>query len=156
MVKGEESTEPKCSGKDSGMSFEKLDEKMQSWARKKFGYRYAKDLRWNELIDLKKIDPSDELQQFAFDMHCSEVYGMLCEQNTRMAEGLFYSARFWTTQWQIDCRQRQREKSFCHLETLCEGEAARQIHERVSLQTIWCRAARGARSTCYLLPSGYA
>jgi hypothetical protein len=44
MVKGEESTEPKYSGKDSGMSFEKLDEKIQSWGRKKFGDRYAKDL----------------------------------------------------------------------------------------------------------------
>jgi len=30
MVKGEESTEPKYSGKDSGMSFEKLDEKSRA------------------------------------------------------------------------------------------------------------------------------
>jgi hypothetical protein len=28
-------------GKVSGLSFEKLDEKMQSWGRKKFGDRYA-------------------------------------------------------------------------------------------------------------------
>jgi hypothetical protein len=32
------------SGKDSGLSFEKLDEKMQSWGRKTFGDKYAKDL----------------------------------------------------------------------------------------------------------------
>ena len=130
MVKEDELTEAKYSGKDSGMSFEKLDEKMQSWGRKKFGDRYARDLWRNELFDLKKVDPNDELERFAFDMHCSEVYDMLCEENTRMAEGLFYSERFWTKQWQMDCRQRQREKLFCHLETLCEGEAARQIQKQ--------------------------
>jgi hypothetical protein len=53
---------------------------------------------------------------------------MLFEQNTRMAEGPFYSERFWTRQLQIDCRQ--REKLFCHLETLCEGEAARQVQKQ--------------------------
>ena len=52
MVKEDELTEAKYSGKDSGMSFEKLDEKMQSWGRKKFGDRYARDLRQNELFDL--------------------------------------------------------------------------------------------------------
>ncbi len=110
MVKGEELTYVKYSGKDSGMSFENLDEKMQSWGKKKFGDRYARDLWRNELFDLKKkFDSNDELEQFAFDMHCSEVYDMLCEENTRMAEGLFYSERFWIKQWQIDCRQRQRE-----------------------------------------------
>ncbi len=32
------------SGKEKGLSFEKLDEKMQSWGRKKFGDKYARDL----------------------------------------------------------------------------------------------------------------
>ncbi len=38
----------------------------------------------NELFDLKKVDPNDELERFAFYMHCSEVYDMMCEENTRM------------------------------------------------------------------------
>ncbi len=41
------------SGKESGLSFEKLDEKMQSWRRKKFGDKYARELWRNELLELK-------------------------------------------------------------------------------------------------------
>ena len=48
MVKDEKDTVPETvlySGKEGeGISFEKLDEKMQSWGRKKFGDRYARDL----------------------------------------------------------------------------------------------------------------
>ena len=43
MVKGEESTEPKYSGKDSEMSFEKLDEKMQS-SQRGFALRNGKSI----------------------------------------------------------------------------------------------------------------
>ncbi len=119
------------SGKEKGLSFEKLDEKMQSWGRKKFGDKYARDLWRNELLDLKTLKPSeDKLHQFAFDMHCAEVYDMLCEENARHAEGLFYSDRFWTVEWQRECRQRQREKLFCHLETLVSEEAARQVQKQ--------------------------
>ncbi len=83
------------SGKEKGLSFEKLDEKMQSWGRKKFGDKYARDLWRNELLDLKTLKPQDDkLHLFAFDMHCAEVYDMLCEENARHAEGLFYSDRF--------------------------------------------------------------
>jgi hypothetical protein len=55
---------------------------------------------------------------------------MLSEENSRQAEGLFYSDRFWTVEWQVECRQRQREKLYCHLETLCDGEAHRQIKKK--------------------------
>ena len=41
------------SGKENGLSFEKLDEKMQSWGRKKFGDKYARELWRNELLVLK-------------------------------------------------------------------------------------------------------
>jgi len=120
------------SGKEGqGLSFEKLDEKMQSWGRKKFGDRYARDLWRDELMDLKTLKlGTDELYDFAFNIHCSEVYDMLSEENSRQAEGLFYSDRFWTVEWQVECRQRQREKLYCHLETLCTGEAHRQIQKQ--------------------------
>ncbi len=48
------------SGKEKGLSFEKLDEKMQSWGRKKFGDKYARDLWRNELLDLKTLKPQDD------------------------------------------------------------------------------------------------
>ena len=47
MVRYEKDTvhEELYTGKEGqGLSFEKLDEKMQSWGRKKFGDRYARDL----------------------------------------------------------------------------------------------------------------
>ena len=94
-----------------GLSFEKLDEKMQSWGRQKFGDRYARDLWRDELMDLKSLKlGTDELYDFAFNIHCSEVYDMLSEDNSRQAEDLFYSDRFWTVEWQIECRQ-GRERS---------------------------------------------
>ena len=120
------------SGKEGdGLSFEKLDEKMQSWGRKKFGDRYARDLWRNELLELKSLKlGEDELYDFAFNIHCSEVYDMLSEENSRQADGLFYSDRFWTVDWQNECRQRQREKLYCQLETLVTGEAARQVQKQ--------------------------
>ena len=91
----EEETVPEkdlYSGKEgNGLSFEKLDEKMQSWGRKKFGDRYARDLWRNELLELKALKlGEDELYDFAFNIHCSEVYDMLSEENSRQADGLFY------------------------------------------------------------------
>ena len=101
------------SGKEAGLSFEKLDEKMQSWGRKTFGDKYAKDLWRNELLELSTLNiKDDELHKFAFEMHCAEVYDMLCEDNVRHAEGLFYTDRFWTVLWQVENRQRQREKNY--------------------------------------------
>ena len=47
MVRNDEETmgeKDLFSGKEKGLSFEKLDEKMQSWGRKKFGDKYARDL----------------------------------------------------------------------------------------------------------------
>ena len=135
MVRDEKETVPErvlYSGKEGvGLSFEKLDEKMQSWGRKKFGDRYARDLWRDELMDLKSLKlGTDELYDFAFNIHCSEVYDMLSEDNSRQADGLFWSERFWTVEWQVECRQRQREKLYCHLETLCNGEAHRQIQKQ--------------------------
>jgi hypothetical protein len=135
MVRDEMETVPEkelYSGKEGeGLSFEKLDEKMQSWGRRKFGDRYARDLWRDELLELKALKlGDDELYDFAFNIHCSEVYDMLSEENCRQADGLFYSDRFWTVPWQTECRQRQREKLYCYLETLCTGEAARQVQKQ--------------------------
>ena len=98
MVRYEKDTvhEELYTGKEGqGLSFEKLDEKMQSWGRQKFGDRYARDLWRDELMDLKSLKlGTDELYDFAFNIHCSEVYDMLSEENSRQAEGLFYSDRF--------------------------------------------------------------
>jgi hypothetical protein len=49
------------SGKSDGISFEKLDEKVLSCGRSKFGDKYATLLWKDELTDLTKLDLNDEL-----------------------------------------------------------------------------------------------
>ncbi len=111
----------KFSGGTDGISFEKLDELILSWGRAVFGDAYATKLWRNELLDLQNVDLNDDLQNFVYEMHCSEVYDVMCYDSARYADGLFETARFWTVQWQIANRQRQREKMFCNLEKVVKG-----------------------------------
>jgi hypothetical protein len=67
---------------------------------------------------------------------------MLCEDNVKQAEGLFYSDHFWTVEWQVNSRQRQRGNLFCHLETLCIGEAGRQVQKQGVRKMMGNRAFR--------------
>ena len=63
MVKGEEakSTDAKSlfSGKATGMTFDKFDEKGLSWGRKKFGEKYARALWRNTLLNISDLDLED-------------------------------------------------------------------------------------------------
>jgi hypothetical protein len=115
------------SGKSDGISFEKLDELVLSWGRRKYGDKYGTLLWKNELTDLNKLDLNDELDKFEFEMHCTMVYDVLGYESAKYADGLFETQRFWTVQYQLQARQRLREKMFCYLETVVKGEAARQV-----------------------------
>ena len=70
MVKREEekSTDIKSlfTGKASGLSFDKFDEKVLSWGRKKFGEKYAKALWRNTLVNISDLNLDDELDKFTF------------------------------------------------------------------------------------------
>ncbi len=118
------------SGKTDVISFEKLDEKFLSLGRSKFGDKYSTLLWKNELTDLSKLDLSDDLETFEYDMHCTMVYDVLCYDSAKYADGLFETARFWTLEYQLQTRQRFREKMYCYLETIVKGEAARQIKKQ--------------------------
>ena len=119
----------KFSGKPGkGLTFEEFDKKTLSWARKQYGNSYAKQLWENTLIDLKSLDLTEDLDYYKFEEHCDFVYDVLSHESAKHADTLYTSAKFWTVKWQIENRQRQYEKLFCFLETLCEGEAERQLH----------------------------
>jgi hypothetical protein len=118
------------SGKSDGITFEKLDEKVLSWGRKKFGDKYATLLWKDELTDLTKLDLKDELEAFEYNMHCTMVYDVLGYDSAKYADGLFETTRFWSLEYQLQTRQRFREKMFCYLETIVKGEAARQIKKQ--------------------------
>ena len=109
-TKEEKAEKDKFSGGDDGITFEKLDEAVLSWGRAKFGDQYATKLWRNELLDLAKVDIHDDLQNFEYENHCAMVYDVMCYDSAKYADGLFEQARFWTVQWQIQNRQRQREK----------------------------------------------
>jgi hypothetical protein len=80
MVRDEKETVENVlfTGREAGLSFEKLDEKMQSWGRKTFGDKYAKDLWRNELLELTNLKlKEDELHKFAFEMHSMVCYARI-------------------------------------------------------------------------------
>ena len=77
------------SGKSDGISFEKLDEKVLSWGSAKLGDKYARLLWKDELTDLTKLDLTDELDSFEYEMHCTMVYDVLCYDSAKYADGLF-------------------------------------------------------------------
>ena len=129
MTNANSKEETKFSGKpDKGLTFEEFDKKALSWARKNYGNTYAKQLWENTLPDINSLDLTEDLDYYVFQEHCEFVYDMLCLESAKNADTLHRSTKFWTMKWQLENRQRQYEKLFCYLETICEGEAERQLH----------------------------
>ena len=60
------SVDKKFTGKDSGLTFDKFDEKVVSWGRLQYGEKYAKALWRNELVDLNLLDLKDDLDKYKF------------------------------------------------------------------------------------------
>ena len=85
------------SGKSDGISFEKLDELVLSWGRRKYGDKYGTLLWKNELTDLNKLDLNDELDKFEFEMHCTMVYDVLGYESAKYADGLFETCLLYTS-----------------------------------------------------------
>jgi hypothetical protein len=120
----------KFSGRANGISFDKFDEKVVSWGRLKYGETYAKALWRNELVSLKDLDLNDDLDTYRFEEHCALVNDVISHESPKYADSLLNDKRFKTVQWQVNCRTRFREKMFCFLESICKGEAARQLQKR--------------------------
>ena len=124
-----ESVDKKFSGKPGkGLTFQEFDLKVLSWARKQYGNSYAKPLWENSLPDIYNLDLRDDLDHYVFEEHCEFVYDVLGHESTKHADTLYHTAKFWTVKWQVENRQRQYEKLFCYLETICEDEAQRQLY----------------------------
>jgi hypothetical protein len=118
------------SGKANGLTWEKFDEKVVSWGRLKFGEKYARALWRDELLPLRDLVLSDDLDKYKFDEHCALVNDVIAHESPKYANSLLRDSRFSTLKWQVDCRSRFREKLFCFLETITKGEAYRQLQKR--------------------------
>ena len=120
----------KYSGKLDGLTFEKFDDLVIRWGRKRWGDKYATALWQNEMVKVGDLDLSDDLDWYSFEAHCEMMYDILSLESPKHAAELIKSDRFWTKKWQVENRQRQREKLFCYLEEITSGEAARQLLKR--------------------------
>jgi hypothetical protein len=87
---------------------------------RKYGDKYATLLWKNELVDLNKLDLNDDLDNFEWEIHNAMVYDVLCYDSAKYADGLFETQRFWTVQYQLQTRQRLREKMFVFPRNYCE------------------------------------
>jgi hypothetical protein len=120
----------KFTGKDDkGLTWEAFNKKVVSWCREKYGAKYGNALWKEELLDLHDLKLTDDEDFFDFVSHITTIYDLMSEVNPRHADGLWSSERFWTIKWQLEHRQRQREKLYTFLESICGGEAARQVEQ---------------------------
>ncbi len=56
------------------------------------------------------LNLNDDLDWYTFEAHCESMYDILCLESPKHAAELIKSDRFWTKKWQVENRQRQREK----------------------------------------------
>ena len=129
-------TKETFSGKPKDQTFDLFDEKVLTWCRKQFGDYYAKGLWHNTLKNIDNLNLDDEEDNFDFEMHLTTVYEVLALKSPKEADHLFQSPRFWTKKWQLEFRQRNWERVFCHLEEVVSGEAARQLRKLVLLYIV--------------------
>ncbi len=86
---------------------------------------YAKGLWRDTLVELENLDMADDEDMFTFTIHFARIYEVLAIKSGKEADHLYQSDHFWTKKWQLEFRQRCRERIFCHLEEVCSGEAVR-------------------------------
>jgi hypothetical protein len=118
------------SGKKEGLTFEKFDDVVISWGLEKYGDKYANALWKNELLSLGSLNLNDDLDRYGFETYCEWMFDILSLDSPKYTAELWRSERFWTKKWQLEQRQRQREKMYCYLEKITTGEAKRQLIKR--------------------------
>jgi hypothetical protein len=120
----------KYSGKIDGLTFEKFDDLVVRWGRKRWGDEYAMAIWQDDMLKVGDLNLMEDLDAYTFEAFCEQMYDILSLESPKYAAELFNSERFWTKKWQIENRQRQRENVFCYLEEITSGEAARQLLKR--------------------------
>jgi hypothetical protein len=81
-----------------GLSFEKLDEKMQSWGRKKFGDRYARDLWRDELLELKSLKLGEDNCTTSRSTYTAQKF-MICLAKKIVGRRMVYSTQIGFGPW---------------------------------------------------------
>ena len=114
-------------GKPSGWTWTEFEEAAMSWGRLKYGEKYTKCLWEDTLPDIAGLNLDDDSQWYDFERMCEMVYDVMGRDNVKFATALYEQDRFWTKKWQIDYCQGQREKLYCYLKTVCQGEPLRQL-----------------------------
>ena len=82
------------SGKMDGLTFEKFDDLVVRWGRKKWGDKYANALWQDELIKVTDLDLTDELDYYTFETNFVTVFDILSLESPKHAAEMVKSDRF--------------------------------------------------------------
>ena len=113
---------------NQGIPLAEFERNIVSCLTEKYGMAYGKQMWENTLLNLRELDPwNNDLHEYDFHHHLTLIFDIMCEKNSKLAMSLFNSPRFWTIKYQLDWRDRQYEKMYCHIQKQCGGEALRQV-----------------------------
>jgi hypothetical protein len=71
------------SGKTDGLTFEKVDDMVISWGRKKYGDKYANALWKNELLLIANLDLTDDSEAYGFETYCESMFDISGQRSGR-------------------------------------------------------------------------
>jgi hypothetical protein len=95
----------KYSGKIDGLTFEKFDDLVIRWGRKRWGDKYAMAIWQDDMLKVGDLNLQEELDAYTFEAFCEQMLDILSLESPKYAAELFNSARFWTKKWQMENRQ---------------------------------------------------
>jgi hypothetical protein len=112
-----------------GITHVEFDRLVSNWALSEYGQRYGKMLWEDTLPEILLFDLMNPAHFAEFDEHVTMIFDNISESNSRHALSLYNSNRYWTIEWQHDWQKRQYEKLYIFVQSICYGEALRQIED---------------------------
>ena len=112
-----------------GVAHPAFERMILNWAMDNYDQVYGKDLWENKLLNLDDFDMNNHLNEYCFHEHLSLIQDIMTEENAKQAELMFNSNRFWTIAWHKRYRARQYTRLYIFLQSICRGEALRQLED---------------------------
>ena len=82
------------------------------------------------MLDLDKLDLDDDLDFFRFEEYCNQIYEAVLIDSPKWADSIVGTAKFKTMKFQIEMKDKFRERMFCFIERIVFGEAIRQLQKK--------------------------
>ena len=75
----------KYSGKIDGLTFEKFDDLVIRWGRKKWGDKYATALWQDDMLKVGDLNLHEELDAYTFEAFCEQMFDILSLESPKYA-----------------------------------------------------------------------